>query len=808
MNKGIENNKNLFIHVFAIIVFALITLLYCFPIINEEKINQSDYKQFLGMSQEIIDHRESTGEEALWTNSMFGGMPAYQISVHYPNNILVHVDRFFQLFLPRPVGIMFLYFLGFYIFMLCLKIDPYISFLGAIAFGMSSYFFIILEAGHNTKAHALAYLAPSVASMIYCFKNRNVNIWGNLMAFFFTFLCLGLHLRANHLQISYYLLFILFAFWVYYFLYAMNKSSKRHFLQSTLIFSCAGLMAIAINLGNIWSTYEYSKYTIRGDSELVQDTGVKKSGLDKEYATAWSYGPLETFNLLYPNFMGGSSHSRLSNNSNLYKVLKSNRIPEKQSLQFIKAAPTYFGPQSFTSGPVYIGSVVWLLFFISLFVVKKPIKWVFCSLIIFSFMLSWGKYFPLITNFFLDYFPLYNKFRTVSMILIIAQFAIPALAFLGLSRFINSDISKQIKKKILLYAFLILISISVFFLLFKHLLFNFTSPFDAQYQVQWLVDALISERISLFNIDIIRSVVFICLSSALLYYIIETGSKLKRLFVFGLFCLILIDMWGVNKRYLNADDFVKKSEVEKPFKMESFDRTIQEDNSIYRVYNLNERIDQGARTSYFHHSLGGYHGAKLGKYQDVIDNHIMKGNFEVINMLNTKYVISNKNGQAVVQKNSSALGNAWLVDSIYWVNSANEELASLDIINPKSIVSINKKHQPQIGSISSSDGTIELVSYQPNKLVYKSNSDSVSFAVFSEIFYPKGWKAYIDGEYVNHFSVNYILRGLVIPSGSHDIIFEFKPKSFFASAKIAFGASCLLVLTAIISFVGFFVFKK
>ena len=809
MNKLLNNIKFDITHVFAVILFAFITVFYCFPILNGEKINQSDYKQFLGMSQEIIDYREKTGNEALWTNSMFGGMPAYQISVHYPNNILIHIDKFLQLYLPRPVGIMFLYFLGFYIFMLSLKIKPDISLLGALAFGLSSYLFIILEAGHNTKAHAIAYVAPCVASMVYCFNQQKTDRWYTLGGFFFAFLALGLHLRANHLQITYYLLFILFALWIYYLFSAFSKSRINRFIKSTLIFFVAGLMAISINLGNIWSTYEYSKYTIRGDSELIQDSGNMKSGLDKEYATAWSYGKIETFNLLFPNFVGGSSHAQLSEDSNLYQALRSNGVSAKNSRQFIQSAPTYFGPQSFTSGPVYMGAVIWLLFFISLFIVRKRIKWVFVSLVLFSFILAWGKYFPLVTNFLLDYFPLYNKFRTVSMILVIAEFAVPTLGILGLHFFINSNEDKVLKKRAVLFASGILLSISIFFLVFGNLLFDFKGMGDSQYP-SWFLNALIEDRQHLFKMDIYRSLFFISVVSLLLFYMTHNNLEGKRGFIYVLGFIIIADMWFVNKRYLNADDFVDTTKVDQPFKPQFYDNTIKKDTSVYRVYNLNERIDAGARTSYFHHSIGGYHGAKLGKYQDVINQHISKGNFDVINMLNAKYIIfSDGQGNPIVQENTSALGNVWFIDSIHWVNSANEEIESLNFINPDNTVAINRKHESDINTSSlSSTGSINLNSYAPNKLVYNSSATSRAFAVFSEIFYPKGWEAYIDGEKVKHFSVNYILRGLVVPEGNHEIVFEFKPKSFFVSAKIAFFASFLLVIVGLMTFVGVFVSKK
>ena len=809
MNQLSSYIKQNTIHIFALVLFLCVTVLYCYPIIKGEKINQSDYKQFLGMSQEIVDYRTETGQEALWTNSMFGGMPAYQISVYYPNNILLTIDKFLQLYLPRPIGIIFLYFLGFYILLLSIKINPHLSILGALAFGMSSYFFIILEAGHNTKAHAIAYIAPCVASLIYCFSKKEKKIWSQLFSFLFAFLFLGLHLRANHLQITYYLLFILFFFWINYLIQAYTNKHLFQFIKQTLIFMIAGIMAISINIGNIWSTYDYSHYTIRGDSELITETGATNSGLDKEYATAWSYGKMETFNMLFPNFVGGSSHAMLSENSNLHQALRKNGVSKKDSRNFIKAVPLYFGPQSFTSGPVYVGAIIWLLFVISLFTIKKHIKWVLLSLTLFSFMLAWGKYLPFVTDLFLDYFPLYNKFRTVSMILIIAQFTIPLLAFIGLNHFMYSDMNYELKKNILIKSAGILLVISLFFLLFGNLLFDFQGLTDSRFP-QWFMDALILDRMHLFKFDILRSSFFIILTTLLIYFVLKKNLNQDKFWIYILITLVLMDMWFVNKRYLNSDDFVIESTVEEPFELQEYDKIIQQDTTIYRVYNLGERLDQGARTSYFHHSLGGYHGAKLGKYQDLIDFHIIKGNVNVINMLNTKYlIVPNENNALIVQQNVQALGTAWFVDSVRWVNNANESLDLLNSFDPKSTAIIDEKYKKYINQFNFNfENSIQLISYSPNKLIYDVSSNTSGLAVFSEIFYPKGWYAYVDGQSVDHFEVNYILRGMMIPDGAQEVVFEFKPKSFFISSKISLFASFLLIIVAVVTCVRLFLFKE
>ena len=596
---------------------------------------------------------------------------------------------------------------------------------------------------------------------------------------------------------------------MYYFIKKIQTKEVFTFFKRTLLFVCAGIMAILINIGGIWSTYDYSKHTIRGDSELKNDQGEFNSGLDRDYATAWSYGKMETFNMLYPNFVGGSSHAKLSEKSHLYNALRNNGVSKHDSQNFIQAVPLYFGPQSFTSGPVYVGAIVWLLFLMGIFTIKKPIRWVILSLILFSFLLAWGKYLPFLTNLFLDYFPLYNKFRTVSMILVIAQFAIPLLAVLGLHYFIYSESSYELKKQIIIRSSLILIGLSIFFLLFGNLLFNFKSITDSRFPV-WFVDALIEDRLGLFKLDIVRSLFLICLTSLLCLYVLAQNKLNKTQWIYGLILLVIIDMWFVNKRYLNADDFILKSQVEVPFKKQDVDNIIHQDTSIFRVYNLNERLDQGARTSYFHHSLGGYHGAKLGKYQDIIDRHISVGNMNVINMLNTKYlIVPDPNGQLVVQQNIEALGNAWFVDSIHWVKDSNQSIESLSQFSPTTTAIIDEKYKKHIdASVFNGENSIQLKSYLPNKLTYHVNSKRSGFAVFSEIFYPKGWTAYIDGLSVSHFPVNYLLRGLVVPDGTQEIVFEFKPKSFFISAKISFFASCLLIITGLITFVKMFLFRR
>ena len=794
--------SNFFKHFLTIIVFAIITISYCWPILDGKKINQSDFKQFLGMSKEIVDHRSETGEEALWTNSMFSGMPAYQISVHYSNNILTKIDRLMQLYLPRPVGIIFLYFIGFYILLLSLKLNHQFSFLGALAFGLSTYFFIIVEVGHNTKAHAISYMAPSLAGMLITFRDNNSSIFSKLSGFFISFLFLGLHLRANHLQITYYLLFILFAFWIYNLYLSFNSKKLTNFFRSTFVFVVAGLFAILINIGNIWSTYEYSKFTTRGQSELSKKSENQTSGLDKDYATSYSYGKLESFNMFYPNFVGGSSIGKLTDKSKTYKALRSNGISKRDSNSFIQNVPLYFGPQEFTAGPVYLGAVVWLLFFISLFTLKKPIKFTLLSLLIISLLLAWGRYFMPLSNLMLDYFPLYNKFRTVSMILVIVEFVVPLMAILGLHSFFKAKFKDRDRLNILLKSTAFLGILSLIFLVFGRVLFDFSSAVDSQLP-NWLSKSIQEDRFLMFKSDILRSLVFVMMSSIIIFLQIKNYFKKSLSWIYFLAFIILMDMWFVNKRYFNIDSFVDKSLVEQPFKKQEYDKIIHQDSTTFRVYNLNERLDQGARTSYFHHSLGGYHGAKLGKYQEIMDSYLSKGTMPVINMLNAKYIISTDNNKPFVQINPEACGNAWFVENIIWAKNKDEEFSLLSEFDPSSSAIVNEKYRPLMQNFENDvNNKINLTSYKPNKLVYNVNCNSNSLIAFSEIYYPKGWNAYIDGSFVEHFSINYLLRGIFIPKGSKEILFEFKPNSFHVSAIISLVMSIVLIL------VGFYLFFK
>ena len=859
--------KKLLFHAISILLFAVITLVYCNPTLDGKVIKQGDIIQFQGMSKEIQDFREKTGDEALWTNSMFGGMPAYQISVKYPNNILLQIDKVLQLGFPRPIGVIFLYFLGFYILMLSMKLDYKLAFLASIAFGLSSYFLIILEAGHNTKAHAISYMAPTIAGMLWCLRGKR------LLGFFLTFLFLGLQIRANHLQISYYLMFVLFSFWLAYLIYSIKDKKIKFFISNTVVFVLGCFLAIMINIASLWSTYDYSKYTMRGGSDLIQE----ESGLKQDYAMQWSYGKMETFNLLIPNLYGGISKSFLEDKeSEVYKKITSiqsrkefefekqfndwskkileidfslytslvrkyqsqnitdeemenliqldAKIKQSESVvnqkqneiysKLFKDIPTlqastsqYWGPQAFTSGPVYLGSTVLFLFFLSLFLFFhdtqriKILKMCLLGLCFIALLLAWGSNLEWFNNLFFNYFPLYNKFRTVSMILIIVQLAVPIIAILGLNSFLNSDLNAKVKRDKILLAGGLGVFICLGFIFFWKQFYTFSSDLSTEYAT--FFDVLKTAHFSLLKNDVFRTIILIFICAIIL--IAFSFKRLNKNWVIGLMtCLILFDLWDVDKRYLNNNDFVQKRKMDNPYDFPTNDEQIKSDTTIFRVLNADEGFS-GTNTSFFFHSLGGYHGAKLSKYQNLIDSVFLHRNpVSALRMLNTKYIIQNT---SVIKTDSQfgqyPLGNAWFIENIDTVSENVDELNGLRsfFFNPAITAIINQDQLKDIKEFEyDSTATIRLIAnknnYNPSRLVYKtSDLKNTQLAVFSEIYYPKGWNVYIDGEEVNYFRVNYLLRGLMIPKGEHEIVFEFKPNSFYVGNKIALGSSIIFLIT-------------
>ncbi|WP_462280233.1 YfhO family protein [Salinivirga cyanobacteriivorans] len=784
--------KRIFPHVVAVGLFLIISYAYFSPQLEGKKLQSGDVANFKGAAKEIMDYRAETGEEALWTNRMFGGMPAYLISVKVRTNVFLYINKLLQIG-DRPASYLFVCLLGFYLALLIFGVNPWLSMAGAIAYAFSSYFFIILAAGHMTKAVALTYM-PAVIAGVYSTYRKKMWLGAAVTALF-----LGLQIKASHPQITYYTGMAVLIFVIFEFVSSIRKKQITNYLKKSALLLGVAVLALGSDIPHLWMTYEYGEYSIRGESELSDKTGNQTAGLDKDYITAWSYGVDETLTVLIPNFMGGSSHGSLDKDSETYKWLTGMTSPA-QARQYIKALPLYYGDQPFTSGPVYFGAVVMLLFVFSLFVLRGPVKWWLIVATLLSLFLAWGRNFMWFTDLFIEYFPGYNKFRTVSMTLVIAQVTVPLLGLLAIKKIMDEKISKEKVIEWLKYSLYIVGGIALIFSIFPGLLTDFSNPADQQsLQNQAFIDAIEADRKNLLRGDAFRSLVFVILTAILLWAFVT--EKLKRTYFFAaLGLLFIVDMWPVNKRYINNDNFVKAREIKQPYKPNTADQQILQDNSMhYRVFNTTARLDQDARTSYFHNSLGGYHGAKMQRYQEMIDRHIGQGNMDVINMLNAKYFITSQNNQKIAQRNPGALGNAWFVNKVKLVENADAEIAALNDFDPTKTAIVDQRFSNHVADSYAIDSaaSIKLTSYSPKKLEYKTKSKTKQLAVFSEVYYPAGWEASIDGKPAKHIRVNYILRALEIPAGEHSVTFEFRPQSYYAGRNISLASSIILILFVI-----------
>ena len=789
-NKIMGKLKKLRPHLIVLLLFMSISFLYFSPLLEGKMLDMHDIKQWQGMSKEVVDFHEKTGENALWTNSMFSGMPAYQIATWSDANLIQYVVKVITLGMPRPASLLFLYLLGFYILLLSLKVDYRLAAVGAIAFAFSSYFFIIIQAGHMTKAHAIAYVPMVVAAVLYTYRGKM------LLGGVLTALTVALEIYANHLQITYYLALMLLIIGLVQFVKDLKAKNLVDFAKRTGVLLVAALLASGTAFTNLATTMEYGKDSTRGKSELTTNLDNKTTGLDKDYATQWSYGIAETFTLLIPNFHGGASQGELTTESETYQAIKS----APNAKQLIKQLPLYWGDQPGVSGPTYAGAIVIFLFVLGLFFVKSEMRIWLVMATIMSIMLAWGKNFMGLTELFLDYFPGYNKFRAVSMILVIAEFTVPLLGFVALNKFLISDKLENEREKTLKLAFYIVGGITLLFALIPSLFFDFVGGQDASLEKNgWPIDALQSDRAGLLSADAWRSFIFIALTFGTLWLFLKNQLQSKYvIFIVGV--LVLSDMWTVNKRYLNNDNFASKRKVEKPYQASQADQQILNDKDPnFRVFNQTVSTFNDASTSYFHKSIGGYHGAKLKRYQELIENHIAKGNMAVLNMLNTKYFISQ---QGQVQQNPGAMGNAWFVNNVNIVANADAEIAALNGFNPDSTAIVDIRFSDQIiENLDNSNATITLEEYKPNYLKYTSSSTKDGIAIFSEIYYDKGWNAYIDGELKPHFRANYVLRGMQIPEGNHLVEFKFEPSTYKTGETVALASSVtLLLLLAFVSF--------
>jgi hypothetical protein len=806
MFKQLDFKKNMLPYLVAIMTFYAISVFYCSPILDGKKLFQMDTRKGAGMGQDINKFEKETGEKSLWSGTMFGGMPTYQMAPSYKAYPLSKVREVFEGFLPAPASHLFLYMLGFFLLMCAFGVSPWIGILGAVAYGFSSYFIIIIAAGHIWKVWALGLIPPTFAGVIWAYRGKYLKGAAVFSLFF------ALQLLANHIQMTYY--FFIFAgipYLAYEVVEMFKTKSYLRFSKASAALLLGAILAVGINATNLFFTANYSKQTIRGQSELSSNAGDKTSGLDKSYATDWSYGKAETFSLLVPDVKGGGNGAIGTNEKYLEHV-------DPQLKQNVAQSDRYWGDQPFTAGPVYVGAFVLFLFLFGLFAVKSGVKWALLFATVMSILLAWGKNWMPLTDFFLDYFPMYNKFRTVSSILIVAELCIPILSVLALVEIVKDPALLKEKAKGFWISVGATAGLAFLFWLMPKVFFTFFSDKEvAQFaewgrqnpesgaQIQMYMAGIEAARVSILKSDALRTVFIILLGvGALLLY--QKGKIKKGLLVGFVTLLVLVDLWSVDKRYLNDQNFVPKRETTVAWQMTEADRQILQDKDLgYRVINLTVSPFQDASTSFYHRSVGGYHAAKLRRYQDVIDHYFTTElNMPILNMLNTRYfIVPDANKQPVVQHNTEALGAAWFVGKYRVVQNADEEIAAIGKFNPAQELIVDKRFENQLaGKTFTKDTTakIALVAYVPNHLTYQTESTKEALAVFSEIYYADGWQATIDGKDVPHFRANYILRGMVVPAGKHTIEFRFAPKSFANVESLSVVALIGLILFLIVAF--------
>jgi hypothetical protein len=783
-------------HLYAIFGFIIIAVIYFYPVLSGKQISQSDIAQYTGMAKEQNDFRNEYHDEPYWTNSAFGGMPTYQLGAKYPHNYIKSLDSALR-FLPRPADYLFLYFLGFYLLLMSLRIKPLQAFFGALAFGFSTYLIIILGVGHNAKAHAIAYIPMILAGIVFIFNKRY------LVGGIVTMLAAGLEIQANHFQMTYYFLF-LFVFVIGFYIYEIVKEKDfKHLYKSFAILGLGAVLAVGANATNLLATAEYAKYSTRSNSDLTFDENGKKktdtNAMSYEYITQYSYGISESLNLIAPKLFGGASYDDLGADSAMYQFIVSQNVPESEARELVKQMPTYWGDQTSVAAPAYIGIVVFFLAILALFLEKRRIKYALVAGAIFSILLSYGKNFEPLTSFFIDYVPMYNKFRAVSSIQVILELCLPVLAALGLNAFINSD--EEERKKPLLYAGAIVGGLLIVILLANGV-FTYSGANDKFYAQQYgpeVMKVLKEDRESMYFSTIFRSLGFLAAAFGILFfYTKKTFSQFTTVVLVGL--VMVIDLFVVAKNYVKADDFVSKSQIERPFgEPTEADARILEDTTHFRVFDVDGQMNS-ARASFYHQSIGGYHAAKPKKMQELFDYQIAKNNIEILNMLNAKYILqSNKEGIQQALENPNTNGNAWFVSKVKVVNSADEEMKALDKLKTKEEATFMKPALTKVlfnfETGKDSTSTIELTSYKPNHLKYTSNNSKNGFGVFSEMYYEKGWIATIDGKEAKIYNVDYVLRGLQIPAGKHTIEFKFEPQVVKTGSTIALISTLLMLLT-------------
>ncbi|QJD95133.1 YfhO family protein [Mucilaginibacter robiniae] len=796
------------IHLAIIGVFIALGFFYCAPVFQGKALFQSDVMQAQGMQREIMSVKEKTGKAPLWTNSMFGGMPAYQIWVPYPTNVTTYVISTLKAVFPNPVDTILLYLVGAYFLLCVLRLNPWLAAAGAIAYAFSSYNFIIIDAGHANQAYAIAFFAPIIASILLAFRGRPL-LGATLTAFF-----LAMEIRTNHIQMTYYLMLAILI-WVGIELYhAIKENQTKPFFKAIGYLAAATVLAVVVNAAMLWTTYEYGNESIRGKSNLTQHTTEPSNGLDKDYAYQYSQGIGECFTFLIPNAYGGTSSGPTNSDSNVLKVLTDKGIDPNQAQSLAQQFPLYWGDKPIIGGPWYFGAAVCFLFVLGLLIVKNRLKWWLLGATLLSLLLSFGQHLTFISDLFFNYFPLYNKFRTVESILVIAALCFPVLAFMAIQEVISSTDKSFIFKKVKL-ALYITGGLTLLMIVVPSVLLSFKSPEHQNFVAQLtqmaggdsafannLANALVQDRISLERADAIRSLIFILIAFGLLWAFVKQKVNVTVLSI-AFLLLTLVDMWTVDKRYLKDSNFVDKEDLQQSFQQREVDQFILRDTDPdYRVFDatLSPTPFSNATASYFHKTVGGYHAAKLKRFQELIESQFSKSvNQDVLDMLNTKYIITaDPKTQAVgMQVNQTACGHAWFVKSVKYAKNADEEMQAISSFDPKNEAIVDERYHNLLNNkITSLDeaATIKLLSYNPDHLVYETGSTTNQVAVFSEIYYDKGWKMLIDGVEKPYFRADYVLRAAEIPVGNHKIEFVFHPTSYYTGEGISLAGSAALVL--------------
>ncbi|BAO56450.1 YfhO family protein [Nonlabens marinus] len=805
-------------HIVVLLIFIIASLAYFFPVLSGKKLYQNDIVQYKGNARQLIENRETTGEEIYWTDAAFGGMPTYQLGARYEYDFIDQLDRTIR-FLPRPADYLFLYFFSFYILMLVLRVNWKIALLGAFAFGFSTYLVIILGVGHNAKAHAIAYFPLVLSGLILVFQRKY--LWGGIL----TAVAMALELQANHPQMTYYLLIAAVVMGIAYFIDAVKRGVLPHYFKAVGIMIAAVLLALGTNAGNLLATQEYSKESTRGPSELTinaQGGNVESTnGLDYDYITQYSYGIAESWNLIIPRFAGGGSGARPDEDSNTVQfIMDTYGAPKSEALEFVQqSVPLYWGAQPIVEAPAYIGITVFFLAVLALFLIKGRLKWWTVGATIVALLLSYGKNLDFLTQFFVDYVPLYSKFRAITSIQVIIELCIPILAMVGLYQVFNGARDKEDKFKALKFSGIGLGAVLLILALFGNQIFDFAGLYDNSYRDSEqlgprFVDALRQDRFEVMQADAFRSLLYVGLIVAALWLYLKSKFS-ENLILVALGVLILVDLVGFDQNFITYSDtpleqsnFVFPRDYDQPFLPTSADRVISEDEGFYRVYDLLVDPFNSGRGPYFHRSLGGYHGAKPKRIEDLADFYLREDNgafipgineqnHEILNMFNVKYILTADEMQVQVTENPENLGPAWFVNKVETVPNADQEILALKKLDGKNLAIIQQDQKDYIGLgeiAQDSTAAITLESFSPEKLVYTSTSSQPGLTVFSEAYYPYGWKATIDGNEVPIAKVNYALRGLNVSPGEHEIVFTFEPEVVATGNAVMLASNILLGL--------------